>query len=91
MSSTVTFRLDPETARILRELTRRKKVSKSEVIREALRAHTQPALEAATPSAWEIYSSQEIPPASGPKRDRARHTEELLKEILLAKRRDHTL
>ncbi len=91
MSSTVTFRLDRETARILRELTRRKKVSKSEAIREALRAQANQTGQAPPRTAWEIYSRQIIPPATGPKRDRARHTGELLREILRAKRRNHTL
>jgi len=91
MSATVTFRLDSETARILRELTRGKKASKSAVIREALRAHANQAGKPSAPSAWDVYSRLNIPPATGPRRDRARHISRLLKEKLLAKRRDGTL
>ena len=91
MSATVTFRLDLETARILRALTRRDKVSKSRAIKEALRAQWNATGSAPGPSAWEIYTQLKISAAREPQRDRARHSESLLKEILIAKRRAGTL
>ena len=53
MADTVTFRLDPETARILRELTRRTKHTKSEVIKQALRERWNS--ERVRPTSWEVY------------------------------------
>lgn len=91
MSATVTFRLDPETARILKELTQGGKVSKSRVIKQALHARWKSAPVGPKPTAWEVYSKLEIPPAKGPRHDRARHIETLLREILVAKRRAGTL
>lgn len=91
MSATVTFRLDPETERILKELTRREKTSKSRIIKDALRARWRSVPVSSKPSAWEVYSKLEIPPARGPKHDHARRHSEVLREILLAKRRNGTL
>ena len=90
MSATVTFRLDPETARILRELTRREKTTRSRLIKTALRDRWKSDSGDRTPSAREIYASQNVPHAK-PKHDHARRVEELLKEILLEKRRKGTL
>ena len=91
MSATVTFRLDPETARILKELTRREKTTRSRVIKEALRARWKSIPAGPKPSAWEVYSKMAIPPARGPKHDHAQRHSEVLREILLAKRRNGTL
>ena len=90
MSSTVTFRLDPESERILKDLTRREKATKSRVIKTALRVRWKSLTSGRGPSAQEVYASQNVPHAK-PKHDRARHVEELLKEILLEKRRKGTL
>jgi hypothetical protein len=91
MSATVTFRLDPETARILKDLTRRRKTSKSRAVKEALHAHWKSVVKVSAPSAWEVYSQLNIPAPANPRRDRARHVSRLLKEKLLAKRREGTL
>jgi predicted transcriptional regulator len=106
MSETVTFRLDPETARILRDLTRRRKQTKSAVIKDALRGEWKSgASESRTASgergtiwprrtSWEIYSQLYSKLGSappGPKRDRARNVSRLVRKILLAKRRAGTL
>ncbi|HLW78697.1 MAG TPA: ribbon-helix-helix protein, CopG family [Terriglobia bacterium] len=94
MSDTVTFRLDPETARILRELTRSTKQTKSGVIKEALRARWEVCAEP-QPSAREVYRSLlprlEALPHTGERHDRARNVSKLLRERLLAKRREGTL
>lgn len=94
MSTTVTFRLDPETARILRDLTRRTKLSRSEVIREALRVHWGTNGDPA-PSAREVYARLlprlEALPRAAVRHDRARNVSKLLREKLLAKRREGTL
>jgi hypothetical protein len=90
MSNTITFRLDPETSRILRDLARREKSSKSRVIRKALRTHWLAAAEDSAPTAWEIYSKLKIP-KERPYRDTARQVSRLLKEKLIAKHRDATL
>lgn len=90
MSSTVTFRLDPNAARILRELVRRQKTSKSRVIKDALRTHWRALGQGAAPTSWEVYAALKIPPAP-PRRDRARHVSKLMREKLLAKRRNGTL
>ncbi len=91
MANTVTFRLDPETARILKELTRRENGSKSRAIKRALREHWQREAGHREPTAWEVYSKLKIPPASGPRRDRARNVSKLFREYLLAKKRRGTL
>lgn len=95
MSGTVTFRLDPETARILRDLTRSTRRTKSQVIKEALRACWKASNGRGKPTSWEIYSRlysklEPLPPGE-PKRDRARHVKRLLREMLLAKKRAGTL
>ena len=94
MGETVTFRLEPETARILRALTRRRKRTKSAVIKDALRDAWKGDASEARPTSWEIYSQlyRKLAPAPpGPKRDRARNVSRSLKEILLAKHRAGTL
>jgi ribbon-helix-helix CopG family protein len=91
MGATVTFRLDPETTRILKDLTRRTNGSKSRAIKEALRAHWRTISIDSGPSSWEIYSRLSIPPGMGRKRNRARHVSRAVKEILRAKRRLGTL
>jgi hypothetical protein len=94
MGKSVIFRLDPETARILRVLTRRRKRTKSAVIKDALRDAWKSDAGEARPTSWEVYSQlyPKLGPAPpGPKRDRARNVSRLLKEILLAKRRAGTL
>ena len=93
MGETVTFRLDPETARIL-ALTRRRKRTKSAVIKDALRDAWKSDASEARPTSWEVYSQlyPKLGPAPpGAKRDRARNVSRLLREILLAKRRAGTL
>jgi len=90
MGETVTFRLDSETERILNDLVRREKRAKSEVIRDALRVKWNSVYEETRPTAWEVYKTLKIPPAVS-RRDRARHISRLLKEKLVAKRRDGTL
>ena len=89
MGDTVTIRLDPETKRILRELTRRNG-SKSQVIKEALRAHWRAVAEDSAPTAWEVYSQLKIPKGRR-YRDTARHVSRLIKEKLLAKQREGTV
>ena len=89
-TTTVTFRPDPETERILRELAPRGRGARSRVIREALRTHWQAVHGTSAPSSWEIYASLGIRPGK-PVRDRARNVDRLLKEKLIAKRRDGTL
>ncbi len=90
MNRTVTFRLDPETARILKDLKGRHNGSQSGVIKDALRAYWESTAKDSSPSAWEVYSRLKIPKVR-PYRDTARHVKELLKEKLLAKHRDGTL
>lgn len=91
MGETITFRVDAETHRILRNLMDRKKGSKSQVIKEALREHWSFLEENSRPSSWEVYSKLDIPPARGPKHNRARNAKRLIREMLLAKRRNGTL
>jgi predicted transcriptional regulator len=55
MNEAVTFRLDPETARILKELTRRRQGSKSQSIKKAPRARWKAVAEDSAPTAWEIH------------------------------------
>lgn len=88
---TVTFRSNPETERILRELAPRGRGAKSRVIREALKTHWQAAHGASPLSSWEVYASLGIARSGGRKHDRARHVHRLVKEKLLAKRRSGTL
>jgi Arc/MetJ-type ribon-helix-helix transcriptional regulator len=90
MGETVTFRLDSETESILNDLVRREKRARSEVIRDALRARWNSVHEETRPTFWEVYKTLKIPPAVS-HRDRARHVSRLLKEKLVAKRRDGTL
>ena len=99
MSETVTLRLDPETRKILEDLVRREKRTRSEVIRDALRARANSAHEDESdsvaraerrPTAWEVYSKLNIPQGR-PYRDTARNISKLLKEKLIAKRREGTL
>ena len=85
MSKTVTFRLDPETARILEELTQRGNVSKSHAIKAMLRTRARRLRKKAGPSAREIYFSQNVP-VGEPRHDIARNHSKLLREILRAKR-----
>ena len=95
MGQSITFRVDAETARIIRELRKHDKASNSEVIRTALRQRWQAVAEERRPTSWEVY--RELyplltpPPEGQPLRDRARHASRLLKEILVAKRRNGTL
>ena len=94
MGETVTFRLDAETARILRDLKRRRKRAKSAVIKDALRDAWKNHATELRPTSWEVYSQlyRKLGPAPpGPKRDRARNVSRLVKKILLAKRRAGTL
>jgi hypothetical protein len=95
MGETVTFRLDAETSRMLRELTRESKGTKSRVIREALRARWEARQAESQPTSWQIFSQlysklKPLPPGL-PKHDRARHAKRLVREVLLAKRRAGTL
>jgi hypothetical protein len=95
MSRTITFRADSDTERMLRELRKRDKVSTSELMRNAIRTHWTLINEENRPTSWEIY--QELyhllpAPADGqPLHDRARHVKRIVKEKLLAKRREGTL
>jgi Arc/MetJ-type ribon-helix-helix transcriptional regulator len=89
MDETVTFRLDSETARILRALTRRGKRTKSAVIKDALRDAWRSDASPSRATAWEAYSQlyPKLGPAPpGPKRDRARNVSRLVRRILLTKR-----
>ncbi len=90
MDKRFTFRLDPETARILMELTKRAGESKTRAIREALRAHHRALGLTAGPSAWESYRKLKIPGVK-PYMDTARHVERLLRDKLRAKLRQGTL
>jgi Arc/MetJ-type ribon-helix-helix transcriptional regulator len=85
MSDTVTFRLDPETARILKELTQGGKVSKSHAIKSAIRARARRAAQRRRGSARDIYFSQNVA-VGEPRHDNARNHSKLLRETLLAKR-----
>jgi hypothetical protein len=94
MGETVTIRLDAEMGRALRKEVRRRKSTKSAVIKNALRNELRTSTVEPRQSAGEVYSRllpQLEPPPPGPKRDRARNASRLLKEILLAKRRAGTL
>ncbi len=95
MGRTITFRADSETERILRELRKREKVSTSDLMRDAIRTHWTVINEENRPTSWDIY--QELyhllpaPKEGEPLHDRARHVKRLIKEKLLAKRREGTL
>jgi hypothetical protein len=94
MSETVTIRLDAEMGRALREAVRRRKSTKSAIMKNALRNELKAGAEAPRESAWKVYSRllpqiEAAPP--GPKRARARNASRVLKKILLAKRRVGTL
>lgn len=94
MGETVTVRLDPETRRILRDLTRRRHNTRSAVIKDALRNEWRSGASVPGPTAWEVYSRllpKLDPPRPGPKHNHARNHSRLLREILLAKRRAGTL
>jgi hypothetical protein len=90
MGRKITFRADSETARMLRELRKRDKVSTSELMRTAVRTHWTVINEENRPTSWAIY--QELyhflpaPKEGPPLHDRARHVKRLIKEKLLAKR-----
>ena len=75
-------------------MVRRRKTTKSAVIKDALRNEIRTSADELHPTAWEVYSRlypMLPPPPPGPKRDRARNVSRLLKEMLLAKRRAGTL
>jgi Arc/MetJ-type ribon-helix-helix transcriptional regulator len=94
MGETVTIRLDAEMGRALRKLVRRRKSTKSDVIKNALRNELKTSADEPRQTAWEVYSRllPKLEPAPpGPKRDRAQNASRLLKEILVAKRRAGTL
>ena len=87
---TVTFKLNSETERILRELAPPGRGGRSEVIRAALKSHSKAVRSQSGPSSREIYAALGIRPEK-PTRSRARQIERLLKEKLIAKRRNGTL
>jgi hypothetical protein len=89
MGTTVTFRLDAESERILRELAPGGR-DKSAVIRRALKEHWESQRNQSRPNSWEVYESLGIRPQK-PTRDRARHVDRLLKEKLIAKRQKGAL
>lgn len=91
MNKTVTFRLDPETARILKELTARGNGSRTQAIKEALRAHREAIELTPGPTAWEAYCKLRILKGRGPKRDQASSVSKLLREKLRAKHRAGSL
>ena len=91
MGETITFRVDEKTRQVLRNLMDHDKGTRSKVIKEALQARWASIEKSARPSAWEVYSKLEIPAPRGPKHDRARHAKKLIREMLLAKRRNGTL
>ena len=83
---------------MLRAMARDGKTTMTAIIKEAIREEwnrlpKRPA--APRRSAWEVYSSEILPflepPQPGPKRDRAGNAKKLIREILLAKRRNGTL
>lgn len=95
MRRTITFRADSETERIVRELRKRDKVSTSQLMRNAIRTHWAISNEENHPTSWEIY--QELyhllpaPKGGEPLHDRTRQVKRIVKEKLLAKRREGTL
>ena len=91
MGDTVTIRMDAESKRILQNLVEEEKGTKTQVIKDALRARWAALETRDRPSSWEVYGKLRIPPPRGPKHDRARHAKRLIREMLLAKRRNGTL
>lgn len=94
MSEMVTIRLTAEMGRALRKLVRRRKSTKSAVIKNALRNELKTSADEQHQTAWEVYSRllpQLEQPPPGPKRYRAQNASRVLKEILVAKRRASTL
>lgn len=105
MEKRISFRLDAETSRILHELQKRSGNSKSEVIRSALRSYWRTVKEESGPTAWvkqesrptsweiyqRLYPLLPRPRKGEPLHDRARNASRLIKERLLAKRRNGTL
>jgi hypothetical protein len=98
MDKRISFRLDAELDRYLRETARQRKTTMTAILKEAIREKwkrlpKQPA--APGLSAREVYSTKILPnlepPQPGPKRDRARNAKKLFREILLDKRRNGTL
>ncbi|HUI43204.1 MAG TPA: hypothetical protein VL523_14670 [Terriglobia bacterium] len=85
MGGSITFRPDSETERILRELAPGPR-ERSELIREALKAHWRTLHAGPSRTSWEIYAALGVKPGK-PVRDRARHIHRLLKEKLIAERR----
>jgi len=76
-------------------MRKRDKVSTSELMRTAIRTQWRATNEGSRPTSWEVY--QELyhllpaPEAGQLLHDRARHVKRLIKEKLLAKRREGTL
>jgi predicted DNA-binding protein len=95
MSKGISVRLDAETSRILGELQKRSGSSNSEVIRSALHHYWRTVKEETGQTAWEVYQQLypllERPQKGQPLHDRAQHVSRLLKEKLIAKRRNGTL
>jgi hypothetical protein len=95
MGETITFRVDAATAHILRELRKRDGTTNSEAIRNALRNQWEATKEEDRPTSWEVY--QELyhllpaPPKGQRLHDRACRAKRIVKEKLLAKRREGTL
>lgn len=89
--ATVTLRLDEETERILAEMTKDGRVGKSRVIREALKTHWRAVHAVEARTSREVYASLGIPRSGGRKHNRAERVRQLIKERLLAKRRNGTL
>ena len=87
IADSITFRVDAETRRVLRNLTKHTSGTTSEVIKEALQARWESIEKNSRPSAWEVYSKLDIPPPRGPKHDRARNAKKLIREMVLAKQR----
>jgi len=83
--------VDEATRRVLRNLMERDKGTQSRVIKEAIHARWEAIENSLRPSAWEVYSKLKIPPPRGPKHNRARNAKKLIREMLLAKRRNGTL
>jgi hypothetical protein len=98
MGKRISFRLDAEAERNLRAMARQRNTTMTAIIKEAIReAWKRVPKQAVGPglSAWEVYSSKILPylepPQPGPKHNRARNAQKLIREILLAKRRNGTL
>lgn len=98
MGKRISFRLDGEAERNLRAMANQRKTTMTSIIKEAIREEWKrfPKHPSAPgPSAWEIYASKILPhlepPQPGPKHNRARNAKKLIREMLLAKRRNGTL